>query len=300
MTSETKTIYEQTSELLSKLQKAVAQRQHFSEQTSSRTTPEYKDYAKELETDNVKEVKDNNTESQPVSVDKVETTNLETNPTPVAKLEPKRSILNTIEAELQEVEDKAPTTLPTISTPPDPIGFELWEALAYDLALENATPEVIANAYGVNPSQIEELKTNPYFDKMLRTKQEEVKQLGSDAAFVVKMRMVANRATPQFLQRLTSSATNNKDFHALFKTAVELAQLIPQDNNDDNVPQAVIGASVTFNIQGVPGLDHLSTTISTDTSANMTTPEVTEAEFTEIVDYQDSKLSTANNQLEEL
>lgn len=137
---------------------------------------------------------------------------------------------------------------------PDPIGFEMWEALAYDLVLAHTDEATIAKAYQVSQVQLAHLRANPYFKKMVLSKEEEIRQLGADAAFVVKMRMVATRATPQFLKRLTDSSTNNKDFHALFKTAVELAKLLPE--TDDR--QIAVGASVTFNIQGVPGLEHLA------------------------------------------
>lgn len=143
---------------------------------------------------------------------------------------------------------------PPATTDDSPVGFELWEALAYDLALDHTDRDTVATAYGLTSAQLDHLHTNPYFEKMLQAKRDEVKQLGSDAAFTVKMRMVANRATPQFLKRLTDSSTNSKDFHALFKTAVELAQLVPLPKADTPV---AVGASVTFNIQGVPGLEHL-------------------------------------------
>lgn len=154
---------------------------------------------------------------------------------------------------------------------------------------------MIASAYQLTMEQLEHLESNYYFKKMLQTKKEEVKQLGSDAAFIVKMRMVANKATPQFLKRLTDSSTNTKDFHALFKTAVELAQLIPSQDDTDNNTQPVIGASVTFNIQGVPGLEHLVSNNNLSTSNNV---DVTDAEFVEIVD----ELSTRDEfeELEEL
>ncbi len=134
-----------------------------------------------------------------------------------------------------------------------------WETLAYDLALSNTDPQTIANAYDLTIDQLEQLQTSPYFAKILQAKKDEVKQLGSDATFAVKMRMVANRATPQLLRRLTDPNTANRDFLAMFKTVTELGQLIPQPNQDDNPQPTLIGASVTFNISGVPGLEHLST-----------------------------------------
>lgn len=286
-------IHEQTSALLQQLQTAttlaaVNSKKHFAQQTSSRTQPAYKSFAKSLEyTDKLPNEVEHEAFMRPDE--------------PVEPLTPATS--EQVAALTDDLPAAPDLTAPATAQPPtpatlDPIGFELWEALAYDLALDNANPQIIANGYNITLTQLDELRANPYFDKMLRNKQEEVKQLGSDAAFAVKMRMVANRATPQFLQRLTSSATNNKDFHALFKTAVELAQLVPQADNDDVPPQAVIGASVTFNIQGVPGLDHLSTSVSTTAPPAQ---DVTDAEFEEVIEHQSNKLSaTDNDELGEL
>lgn len=149
---------------------------------------------------------------------------------------------------------QAPTLPPATATP---ISFALWEALAYDLALANTDEDTLCQAYDITPVSLANLKENTFFAKMLTAKKEEVAQLGTDAAFAVKMRMIANQATPQFLKRLVSPNTPTKEFHTLFRTAVELAQLIPHPQ-EDQPSTPVIGASVTFNIQGVPGLDHLS------------------------------------------
>ena len=164
------------------------------------------------------------------------------------------------------------------------VEFELWETLAYDLALSNTDPQTIANAYDLTIDQLEQLQTNPYFAKILQAKKDEVKQLGSDATFAVKMRMVANRATPQLLRRLTDPSTANRDFLAMFKTVTELGQLIPQPSQDDNPQPTLIGASVTFNISGVPGLEHLS-------AASQSSQAVIDAEFDEVV----NELSTRQN-----
>ena len=190
--------------------------------------------------------------------------------------------------------DTRTTNLPA-DTSYSPIGFELWEALAYDLALDHTDKQTIAEAYRLTVPQLEHLQANPYFNKMFQAKKEEIKQIGSDAAFVVKMRMVANRATPQFLKRLTDNSTSTKDFHALFKTAVELAQLMPQPDEEANVPQAIIGASVTFNIQGVPGLEHLSTVNPQSTDGSN---DVTDADWEDVIDHQNIKLSADDDLVE--
>lgn len=184
------------------------------------------------------------------------------------------------ETETQTTETQT-TNLPA-DTSYSPIGFELWEALAYDLALDHTDKQTIAEAYRLTVPQLEHLQANPYFNKMFQAKKDEIKQIGSDAAFVVKMRMVANRATPQFLKRLTDNSTSTKDFHALFKTAVELAQLMPQPDEETNVPQAVIGASVTFNIQGVPGLEHLTTVNPQPTDVSN---DVTDADWEDVITH---------------
>lgn len=167
------------------------------------------------------------------------------------------------------------STIADQDTPPVP--FELWETLAYDLALENNSHNAIAEAYYISYEQLKSLQENKYFAKVAQAKKDEVKQLGSDAAFTVKMRMVANKATPQLLARLTDNTTNNRDFLAMFKVVTELAKLTPQQEVDN---QPVIGANVTFNIQGVPGLEHLSPTNT-----------ITDAEFNEVI----NELSTRSD-----
>lgn len=156
-----------------------------------------------------------------------------------------------------------------------PVDIALWEALAYDLALGHASEETIADGYGISPDSLVALKENIYFKKLVDNKKEEVKSLGSDAAFTVKFRMISNKATQQFMQRLTSPDTSDKDFHALFKTAVELAQLVPKEETEQPMP--VIGASVTFNITGVPGLEALAAA-----SATAPVPDAIDTEFTEV------------------
>lgn len=186
------------------------------------------------------------------------------------------------------VEMSEPTTEVAVVPKNNAVEFELWETLAYDLALSNTDPQTIANAYDLTIDQLEQLQTNPYFAKILQAKKDEVKQLGSDATFAVKMRMVANRATPQLLRRLTDPNTANRDFLAMFKTVTELGQLIPQPSQDDSPQPTLIGASVTFNISGVPGLEHLST-------AQVSDKNVIDAEFDEVV----NELSTRQNKYDD-
>ena len=177
-----------------------------------------------------------------------------------------------------------------------PIGFELWEALAYDIALAHADINTIASEYNLTLAQLDHLQSNEYFAKMLKTKRDEVSQLGSQAAevaFTVKMRMLANRATPEFLKRLTSPVTSSKDFYNLFKLTVELARLNPveQDKTNDPMPS---GASVVFNINGVPGLSHLQITPTHDTL----TQDSKQDSVVSDVDWQE--ITTRNNDDDEL
>lgn len=181
------------------------------------------------------------------------------------------------------------------------VQFELWETLAYDLALANTDPQTIASAYDLTLDQLQTLQENPYFAKILQAKKDEVKQLGSDATFAVKMRMVANRATPQLLRRLTDPSTANRDFLAMFKTVTELGQLIPQPSQDDNPQPTLIGASVTFNIGGVPGLEHLSTANHTShTVIDSVATSVSEVEFDEVVSELSTRQSKYDDELGEL
>lgn len=245
-------IHTQTEKLLAQLQSLTTNANTF-----MRPKPTYYDVAQELAR-----------EAEPITQ---EIDELQNNLPPLT---------NTIDGTVRE----QPTNLPADNAY-TPIGFELWEALAYDLALDHADRNTILEAYGLTENQLNHLMGNAYFEKMLQAKRDEIKQIGSDAAFVVKMRMVANRATPQFLKRLTDNSTSNKDFVALFKMATEFAQLTPQADDESNVPQAVIGASITFNIQGVPGLEHLA-------NASIPPPpdDITDAEWTEVDGYKQNEL----------
>lgn len=174
------------------------------------------------------------------------------------------------------------------------VPFELWEALAYDLALSDLDPQHIAQAYELTLEQLQAIQNNPYFKKIHQSKQDEVKQLGTDATFAVKMRMVANKSVPHLLQRLTALDTSNRDFLAMFKVVTELAQLTPQPNLTDNNAATVVGASITLNLSGVPGLEHLTTaTPAFDTQA-------TEIECAEVIEPYPTPTSTPTVHHDEL
>lgn len=177
---------------------------------------------------------------------------------------------NQLEQDSNHLPNPAPTDEPLLP-------FEKWEALAYDLALDYVDRHTLAGEYDISDETLQKLLENQYFVKMYHAKQEEVKSLGSDASFTVKMRMIANRAMPQFLTRLTQSTTTDRDFHNLFRTAIELAQLAPQEVEPAH-PQ-MVGANITFNLGGVPGLEHLLMT--TDQPSVQPTPPSPLADITD-------------------
>ena len=206
---------------------------------------------------------------------------------PVPVLDPVRTATTPLSPLASADTPAAPTgvhqpasTLSTSSTPPIPappstvqdtrVPFEVWEALAYDMALGTVADEILAERLKVDVEDLGVLRTNPYFVKLLSSKADEIKQLDENAPFTVAFRMIANRASSHFLSRLTNPSTSDKDFHSLFKTAVELARLTPPEDQ----PAAAATAQVTFNIQGIPGLDHLSTVqgVTIDHAPHQTPP----------------------------
>lgn len=137
------------------------------------------------------------------------------------------------------------------------IHFTLWESLAYDLALGTASHAQIASGYKVTLIQLQELIGNPHFKQLLEAKQKEVSKLGDGAGFTVAFRMIANKGIESFMARVTSAQTPDKEFLNLFKTAVELGQLKPEEDPEHGATP-LGGPSVAFHIYGVPGLEHLT------------------------------------------
>lgn len=165
----------------------------------------------------------------------------------------------------------ATSTLPQTPLPPSvpddappPVEFTLWEVLASDLAIGMTPTPAILKAYDISREQLELLQANPFFQKLLQAKQDEIAESSrnpSEAAFVQKMRFIADKATPRLLARLTDNETTNKDFATLLQMVVRLARREPPPPRDDApLAPALTGPTVTFNIVGVPGLDHLATT----------------------------------------
>lgn len=159
-----------------------------------------------------------------------------------------------------------PQTALTPSVPddaPPPVEFTLWEVLASDLAIGMTPTPAILKAYDISKEQLDLLQANPFFQKLLQAKQDEIAESSrnpSEAAFVQKMRFIADKATPRLLARLTDNETTNKDFATLLQMVVRLARREPPPPRDDApLAPALTGPTVTFNIVGVPGLDHLAT-----------------------------------------
>lgn len=147
---------------------------------------------------------------------------------------------------------------------PPPVEFTLWEVLASDLAIGMTPTPAILKAYDISREQLDLLQANPFFQKLLQAKKDEIAESSrnpSEAAFVQKMRFIADKATPRLLARLTADDTTNKDFATLLQMVVRLARREPPPPRDDApLAPAITGPTVTFNIVGVPGLDHLATT----------------------------------------
>ena len=139
------------------------------------------------------------------------------------------------------------------------IDFELWEVLAYDIALKNPPIEQLASAYNVTIPQIAALQEHDAFKRILALKRQEVAQIGSNADFTVMMRMIANKGAKRLLERLMNHGTSDRDFATLYKQVIQLAKLEPVESkaDGDSVPNAFAGNSVVFNLYGIPGLEHL-------------------------------------------
>lgn len=137
-----------------------------------------------------------------------------------------------------------------------PVAYDLWESLAYDLVLSQAPLSEVARAYGVSEAAIDDIQKNPYFAKLLSSKHKEVQEAGGDAQTKTRFRMIASLGMREFTRRLTSANTSDKDFHSLFRTALEMAELLPDKPTGGIVIGA--GSGTTFNLYSIPGLEHLS------------------------------------------
>ena len=158
------------------------------------------------------------------------------------------------------------------------VPYDYWESIAYDLALGHAPTEQLCQAYDIDQRQLHELHENPYFKKLLASKKQEVQDVGDNATTVTKFRMIANIGMREFVRRLTSVNTSDKDFHTLFRTALEVGRQLPQPDKSGGVAieMGTGGNQMTFNIYGMPGLEHLQ-------SATVDEP-TQDAEFVEVVE----------------
>lgn len=160
------------------------------------------------------------------------------------------------------------------------IPFHLWESLAYDMALGHPPSEELATAYASTLADLHLLVESPYFNKLLQTKKEEVEEVGPRASTVTKFRVITSMGMREYMRRVTSPATSDKDFHALFKLALEMGELTPPPAPKAGV-QIDVGDGVegmTFNIYSIPGLDHLANTpVETTPDPIDITPEAVEA-----------------------
>lgn len=143
------------------------------------------------------------------------------------------------------------------------VPYEYWESLAYDIALGTAPPEQMCEAYGIGLADLEMLRKSPYFSKLLAAKKQEVLEAGDNAATITKFRIIANMGMREFMRRLTSRHTSDRDFHAMLRTSLEMGRYLPDKNPTNDVQIAIGnngggGSGMTFNIYGIPGLDHLN------------------------------------------
>ena len=169
------------------------------------------------------------------------------------------------------LEYKAPV-MPQVGTVP----FHLWESLAYDLALGHPPSEELATAYSSTLPELMSLIESPYFIKLLGAKKEEVEEVGPRASTVTKFRVITSRGMREYMRRVTSPDTSDKDFHSLFKLALEMAELTPppQAKEAGVAIKDGAGEGMTFNVYSIPGLEHLASN----------TVDVTPTEVFDIVD----------------
>ena len=188
------------------------------------------------------------------------------------------------------VEYKAPV-MPQVGTVP----FHLWESLAYDLALGHPPSEELATAYSSTLPELMSLIESPYFIKLLNAKKEEVQEVGPRASTVTKFRVITSMGMREYMRRVTSPDTSDKDFHSLFKLALEMAELTPPPQAREAGVEIKVGAGdgMTFNVYGIPGLDHLAgnavdvtptTVVDEAEFVDVTSPEFVDVTSPEFVD----------------
>ena len=188
------------------------------------------------------------------------------------------------------IEYKAPV-MPQVGTVP----FHLWESLAYDLALGHPPSEELATAYSSTLPELMSLIESPYFTKLLNAKKEEVEEVGPRASTVTKFRVITSMGMREYMRRVTSPETSDKDFHSLFKLALEMAELTPPPQAKEAGVEIKVGAGdgMTFNVYSIPGLEHLASNAVDVTPTevvdevdfvDVTSPEDTDVTDTDVVD----------------
>ena len=188
------------------------------------------------------------------------------------------------------IDYKAPV-MPQVGTVP----FHLWESLAYDLALGHPPSEELATAYSSTLPELMSLIESPYFTKLLNAKKEEVEEVGPRASTVTKFRVITSMGMREYMRRVTSPDTSDKDFHSLFKLALEMAELTPPPQAKEAGVEIKVGAGdgMTFNVYSIPGLEHLASNAVDVTPTevvdevdfvDVTSPEDTDVTDTDVVD----------------
>ena len=179
------------------------------------------------------------------------------------------------------IEYKAPV-MPQVGTVP----FHLWESLAYDLALGHPPSEELAVAYSSTLPELMSLIESPYFTKLLNAKKEEVEEVGPRASTVTKFRVITSMGMREYMRRVTSPDTSDKDFHSLFKLALEMAELTPPPQAKEAGVEIKVGAGdgMTFNVYSIPGLEHLASN-AVDVTPTTVADDV---EFVDIVEDTDT------------
>lgn len=162
----------------------------------------------------------------------------------------------------------------------DTVVYELWEALAYDIALGITPIDEICKGYNITTDAFAKLQQNPYFSKILATKRKEVQEVGDQASTITQFRMIATSSLREFNRRLKSVHTSDKDFHALFRTALEIGRLIPTKAEGVQIDVGQ-GSGATINVFGIPGLEHLASNAYTPIEPTPL-PTVIDSEYTEI------------------
>ena len=93
----------------------------------------------------------------------------------------------------------------------------------------------------------------------------------------------------EYMRRVTSPDTSDKDFHSLFKLALEMAELTPPPQAKEAGVEIKVGAGegMTFNVYSIPGLDHLAS----NTVDVTPTTVVDEVEFVDVTSPVDTDVT---------